>query len=163
MLWVTVWTSWWSWAIWGRRVCRVGTKEHLPSRLWSYNKWQHPGQAPRCSYWPGPWRNGCRLCFCSLGSLATQRIKRGKWHVRKLASKKNQKTGGLLPQTHLQGCSQYRVRQLPLLQAASASSLQTSWGSKSGWDPQPEWTQQRTSSATVRLGWTAQKKEAETS
>lgn len=91
MLWVTVWTSWWSWAIWGRRVCRVGTKEHLPSRLWSYNKWQHPGQALRCSYWPGPWRNGCRLCFCSLGSLATQRIKRGKWHVRKLASKKTKR------------------------------------------------------------------------
>jgi hypothetical protein len=50
-------------------------RNDLPSRLWSYSKRQHPGLAPRCSYWPGPWRNEDTLCFYSLGNLITQRGK----------------------------------------------------------------------------------------
>lgn len=44
----------------------------------------------------------------------------------------------LLLWTHLQDCSRYRVPQLQLLKAASASLVQTTWRSKSKWGPQPE-------------------------
>lgn len=112
---------------------RESEKRHLPSRLWSYSKRQHRGLDPRCNYLPGSWRNECRLYFYSLGNLRTQVIKR----VNETVCIKLDRRLLFLALTHLQDCSQHRVLQLQLLQAASANLLQTTWGSTSEQGPQP--------------------------